>query len=118
MLTISLWEPWASAIAVGIKASETRGWSTNYRGQIAIHAAKTTQHALFIKMPEVQSYFAAAGLREIADLSFGHVVAVAELFAVFRTEQCSELSVMERALGNYAPQGFFDVPDSLLESQP
>lgn len=37
---ISLWQPWASAIAVGAKRVETRSWATSYRGPIAIHAAK------------------------------------------------------------------------------
>jgi hypothetical protein len=37
---ISLWQPWATAIAVGSKRIETRDWSTAYRGLIAIHAAK------------------------------------------------------------------------------
>lgn len=37
---LSLWQPWASLIAAGIKDVETRHWSTNYRGLIAIHAAK------------------------------------------------------------------------------
>lgn len=40
---LSLWQPWASLIAVGAKAVETRGWSTPYRGLLAIHAAKTTK---------------------------------------------------------------------------
>ncbi len=40
MKALSLWQPWASAIAVGAKRIETRHWSTNYRGLIAIHAAK------------------------------------------------------------------------------
>ena len=37
---ISLWQPWASLVAVGAKKIETRSWSTNYRGPLAIHAAK------------------------------------------------------------------------------
>jgi hypothetical protein len=37
---ISLWQPWASAIAAGSKRIETRSWATNYTGLIAIHAAK------------------------------------------------------------------------------
>jgi hypothetical protein len=37
---ISLWQPWASAIAVGAKRVETRSWSTSYRGRLLIHAAK------------------------------------------------------------------------------
>jgi len=30
MKTISLWQPWASAVAVGSKTIETRHWPTNY----------------------------------------------------------------------------------------
>ena len=41
MKALSLWQPYASAIALGIKTFETRTWSTNYRGELAIHAAKT-----------------------------------------------------------------------------
>ena len=40
MRAISLWQPWATAIAVGVKQIETRHWKTDYRGPIAIHAAK------------------------------------------------------------------------------
>ena len=37
---LSLWQPWASLVAIGAKSIETRHWSTHYRGPIAIHAAK------------------------------------------------------------------------------
>jgi activating signal cointegrator 1 len=43
ILAISLWQPWASFIAIGVKPYETRHWVPNRRviGQrIAIHAAK------------------------------------------------------------------------------
>jgi hypothetical protein len=40
MRAISLWQPWASAVALGSKTIETRHWSTDYRGPLAIHAAK------------------------------------------------------------------------------
>lgn len=40
MKAITLWQPWASLIAVGAKTIETRSWSTKYRGPLAIHAAK------------------------------------------------------------------------------
>jgi hypothetical protein len=39
MRAISLWQPWASAIALRLKSNETRGWATTYRGPLAIHAA-------------------------------------------------------------------------------
>lgn len=40
MRAISLWQPWATAIAVGAKRVETRHWPTAYRGPLVIHAAK------------------------------------------------------------------------------
>ena len=40
MKAISLWQPWASAMALGLKRNETRSWETLVRGPIAIHAAK------------------------------------------------------------------------------
>jgi hypothetical protein len=40
MKALSLWQPHAQAIMLGLKPYETRGWSTNYRGPLAIHAAK------------------------------------------------------------------------------
>lgn len=41
MKAITLWQPWASLIVTGAKKIETRSWPTNYRGPLAIHAAKT-----------------------------------------------------------------------------
>lgn len=38
MKALSLWQPWASLIALGEKRIETRHWSTKYRGPLAIHA--------------------------------------------------------------------------------
>lgn len=40
MKAITLIQPWASLVAIGAKEYETRSWTTNYRGPIAIHASK------------------------------------------------------------------------------
>lgn len=40
MKALSLWQPWATAIALGSKTIETRHWDTSYRGPLAIHAAQ------------------------------------------------------------------------------
>lgn len=37
---LTLHQPWASLVALGVKRIETRGWSTKYRGRILIHAAQ------------------------------------------------------------------------------
>lgn len=40
MKALTLWEPWATFMALGYKTIETRDWPTRYRGALAIHAAK------------------------------------------------------------------------------
>lgn len=40
MNALTVWQPWASLIAAGLKLHETRGWPTNQRGPLVIHAAK------------------------------------------------------------------------------
>lgn len=42
MKVISIKEPFASLIKEKIKHIETRSWKTNYRGEIYIHASKTS----------------------------------------------------------------------------
>lgn len=37
---LTLWEPWATFAASGLKTFETRGWDTNHRGPLLICAAK------------------------------------------------------------------------------
>ena len=43
MKVVSIKEPFASLIALGIKKIETRSWKTNYRGEIYIHASLQMQ---------------------------------------------------------------------------
>jgi hypothetical protein len=38
---LSLWEPWATFMALDLKPIETRPWGTKYRGLVALQAAKT-----------------------------------------------------------------------------
>ena len=40
MKTLTVWQPWASLLVLGFKGSETRGWRTNYTGDLLIHAAR------------------------------------------------------------------------------
>lgn len=44
MKALSLWEPWASLVAIGAKKIETRSWETRHRGWLAIHASKTWRY--------------------------------------------------------------------------
>jgi DNA N-6-adenine-methyltransferase (Dam)/ASCH domain len=51
---ISLWQPWASLISLGLKHYETRSWKTNYRGKLLIcsTAANSKQHKEYLKICE------------------------------------------------------------------
>ncbi len=95
MNTISLWQPWASGIELGVKTIETRGWCAPdvlIGEPIAIHAAKRdtreTREAwmrLVKRVPAVAAIFAAAGYNDWEDLPFGAVVATTRLIACVET---------------------------------
>ena len=40
MRAITIWQPFATLIVLGLKKYETRCWGTSYRGPLIIHAAK------------------------------------------------------------------------------
>lgn len=61
MRTISLWQPWATLIAIGAKHYETRSWNIHFRGEIAIHAARTGSQLPIAKMQPFRDVLAAAG---------------------------------------------------------
>ncbi len=87
MRAITLHQPWASAIAVGLKTIETRGWSTAYRGSLVIHAAakggRELKRLFETMAPEDRTAFAAAGIRAWHELPLMRPVAVADLVGVW-----------------------------------
>jgi activating signal cointegrator 1 len=56
MKALSLWQPHASLMAVGAKKIETRSWSTEYRGLVAIHAAKRFQELERLLVNNIRFY--------------------------------------------------------------
>lgn len=98
MKAISLWQPWASAMALGLKPDETRHWTTSYRGLLAIHAAKrwTADERDFTEIMGLPS-----------DLPLGAVVAVGTLVAIRPAGiRRLELSEAQQEWGNYADGRF------------
>lgn len=102
---ISLWEPWASAIAAGLKSVETRHWKPPKRlvGQrIAIHAAKRkfgigSETADIVRSLTLPSYRRLSEHLHGADpedwygYPLGCVVATAELTRVYQTNEVQVL---------------------------
>ena len=113
MPALSLTQPWAILVSCGAKLVETRSWSTRYRGQLAIHAAKG--FPAYARLLSMEAHFwlpltdAGHSLvqihrsdRLIHDLPLGAVVAVAQLVDCVSTETLARtLSGRELAFGDY-----------------
>ncbi|MCH9637772.1 MAG: ASCH domain-containing protein [Gammaproteobacteria bacterium] len=112
MKAISLWQPWASLMAVGAKRFETRSWSTKYRGPLAIHAAKRFQrHERELCGFEVfRLALEAGGYESPDDLPLGALVAVVDLTDVLPTAptlfEGFTFSARELTFGDYTPGRF------------
>lgn len=109
---ISLWQPWASLIAIGAKRFETRSWPTAYRGPLAIHAAKrwtNDEKNLCCKEPfwEALTEFCIGPPHGFDhDLPLGCIVAVAELRDCFEIGWQPEIGSNEYAFGDWRPGRF------------
>ena len=89
MRALSLWQPHAQAIGLLLKPYETRPWSTDYRGPLAIHAAK--KPFLYRDYPmdyfqEVSRRLKGAGCPLYA-LDYGKVVCTATLAGCVPTKE-------------------------------
>ena len=64
MRALTLWQPYASLIAMGVKVYETRSWGTAYRGDLVIHAAaKRDQDVLAaMRLPDIRRAFMQPGI--------------------------------------------------------
>lgn len=144
MRGITLWQPWASAVALGMKLYETRSWLTQYRGPLAIHAAKRWRKdqrdyidGLYLNFDRARMEV----LREHVEAHRGVIVAQVELTEIHNTsvwrmparERLSQYPWGDFSEGRFAwrlerpvvlakpipfrgSQTFFTVPDELIDS--
>jgi hypothetical protein len=139
---LSIWQPWASLIAIGAKTIETRHWEPSFAliGQrIAIHASKTDRELRLCSYEPFDRFVPNAGL-----LPLGAVIATARLHMVVPItaqnvrglRETPELTAQEAAFGDYTPgrfgwmladvqrldrplrwrgaQGVFEIPDDVI----
>lgn len=142
MKLISLWEPWATLMALGAKRIETRSWGTSYRGWLAIQASKgglsqselleqcmrEQFRAALKNFPTFAELIGAGDVRRIAGVfPHGKIVAVvnlAEICPIDPEHSCQsalfddypELDTpQEREFGNYDDPGRYGwVTDNLF----
>jgi hypothetical protein len=87
MKALTLWQPWATLVALGIKPFETRSWAPplDLMGQrMAIHAAKLRIEKM--KIPDAAAAKHALQLSGISglDLPYGAVVGTVRLTGAYR----------------------------------
>lgn len=122
MDALSLWQPWATLVAIGAKRYETRSWRPNRPlGPLAIHATKTfPREAMDLRLQEpFRGVLAAAGYLKPADLPIGAVLAVVEVEGFIPTREIRDwLSDQEREFGDYSNNRWawkFGVPSRFRE---
>lgn len=110
---LSLWQPWATLLASGIKRIETRSWMTTYSGPLLIHAA-TAMRDDCARLVEVNPYFREAFAdykwrhwHEVyGDLPFGAIIGIADLHICIGTASSALAPLLddrERAFGDFSP---------------
>lgn len=100
---ITLFNPWATLVALGMKQYETRAWSTGHRGPLAIHAAgKGSFHPTYMELPEINKY---APDLKIDHLVFGAVLAIVDMVDCGEIDQSyiNQMTEMELAFGEWQP---------------
>lgn len=112
MKAISLWQPWATLMAIGAKKNETRHWPTYWRGPLVLHAAKRfgpDERDICDDVP-FREVLASAGILRPSDLPLGALVGVVRVVYCTKTEtfgadlfEHGRLSAQEHAFGNYGP---------------
>jgi hypothetical protein len=101
MKAISLWQPMAHFMAVGLKRYETRSWQTSYRGPLAIHAALRVMNRQESDLCEV--VMRTQQKQDI--LAYGAVVGVVSLDEVapaWMAREASSFSLLDWVLGDYS----------------
>lgn len=122
MKLLSLWDPWASLMGLGVKTIETRDWPTKHRGWLAIHASKNglSKADLVAQCDEPRFRAALVGFDPFPGnpdppdrrFPFGHIVAIVNVLDCLPTvgEVCNpgvfddypkRFTAQELAFGNY-----------------
>lgn len=131
---LSLWQPWGSAMMLGLKSNETRHWSTKYRGPLLIHAALRkidAESTEFYRQYFIEGQWARMPLGAILGMVELVDCVPTESLSVFGTEynfgnyeagrfawQCRLIAAFETPIPYKGHQGIFKVPKSVLVQYP
>ena len=117
---LSLLQPWASLVVMGLKTIETRSWNTAYRGTLLIHASKGKSGAAVAGSPALKKH-----MGEFKALPFGAIIGEVRLKDVLRisgaeagAELLDRLTLEERAFGDYTGRYAWLFVDAVIYDDP
>jgi activating signal cointegrator 1 len=100
---LSLLQPWASLVVMGLKKIETRSWQTAHRGPLLIHASLGKKGKVLANELPFSKYIA-----DFDALPFGAIIGQVELEDIlpvehlfYSAEKLAALTLEEKAFGDY-----------------
>jgi activating signal cointegrator 1 len=101
---LSLLQPWASLVAMGLKTIETRSWRTAYRGTLLIHASLGRKGKILATGLPFSKY-----ILDFDALPFGAIIGQVQLDEIVPVEhlfysdaKLAALTLEEKAFGDYS----------------
>lgn len=106
MKALTIAQPWAQLLVLGVKQYETRTWRTSHRGPLLIHAGRKltrSQSKLWEEEP-LRTLLPGLGFARARDLPRGAILGTVEVLDCIDVDALFEdLSEQERALGDFRP---------------
>jgi hypothetical protein len=102
MHALSVMQPWAALIVLGVKRIETRSWRTGFRGRLAVHASSQLPPGyadLCRREPVRTAILRSPWNRPPRGVLLGTV----EVRDCVCVEELDTLSELEQSFGNFAP---------------
>jgi activating signal cointegrator 1 len=102
MKALTIIEPHATLIMIGVKPYETRSWETSFRGFIAIHAGKGTDDLYLPKKDPYRTPLVNAGYLKPTDFHLGCVLGVVKLVDCIPAEKAHDKTFGGFEAGRFA----------------
>lgn len=111
MKALTVQQPWAGLLVLGIKKGETRSWNTKYRGKIAIHSsAKMPKEgtALLNDLCELlpDTFFPGSRAYNMCT-TLGCVLGRVQIEDTRSTDNMQNLNAGEKMLGDFSPNRYY-----------
>lgn len=116
MKALTLWEPFASCIAFGVKKIETRTYKTNYRGVLLIHAGKRAVDDYGMSLLSLLE----KDYKQKITVNRGHIVARVNLVDCVQMTQdyIDKQTPLEKGLGGWYVGNWAWVLDEVVQITP